>query len=201
MGLQRSTTVFVDGKAHACDVHLEPGEIVCRGELRQSFAHVDMKRLKVIGTRLEFRCANNDIAIELAKSAPTWLDRIKNPRTRMQKLGVAPGLQVCVLGRAPADALAEIAEILGAKPKQRLAAGADLVLCVCDEPRELERLADVEPKLAARGALWVLWPKGRKDFAHDHVVAAGKGVGLSITKSVGFSDTLTGLRLVRAKRK
>lgn len=200
MGLERSTTVFVNGAPYACTVHLEPGEITCRGELRQSFPHGDLKKLAANGTRLEFRYAKDEVAIELGKAAASWLGRIQSPRTRMQKLGVALGQRVSVLGRAPADALDELTEALGTAPKKRLVLGADIVLLVCEVPAELARLVDIEAKLAERGAVWVLWPKGRKDFGHDHVVAAGREAGLSITKSMGFSPTLTGLRLVRARR-
>ncbi len=199
MGLEKTTSVSIDGQAHACHVHLEPREIVCSRGVKRRFAHAEMTRLAVRGSTLEFACGSERIAIELGTSAKTWLDRIQNPRSRVQKLGVAVGMTVCVLGRSDADAIAEVADALGSAPKTRLSAAVDLVLCFAHEPAELDRLAAIAPKLAERGAVWVLWPKGRKDFSHDHVVAAGKAVGLSITKSMGFSEQLTGLRLVRAK--
>lgn len=200
MGLEKDTVVFVDGRSHACNVHLEPAAIVCRADLKRQFALADLRELAVAGARLTFAVGKERIEIELGKSAATWLDRIRNPRSRVQKLGVAAGMKVCVLGKADADAIAEVAAVLGDAPKTRLAAGMDVVLCFCAEPEDLARLVAIEPKLAEKGAVWVLWPKGRKYFAHDHVVAAGKAAGLSITKSMGFSEMLTGLRLVRSRK-
>lgn len=200
MGLEKDTVVFVGGRSHACNVHLEPTEIVCRGDLGRKFALAELRELAVDGARLAFVVGKERIAIELGKSAATWLERIRNPRSRVQKLGVTAGMKVCVLGAADAEAIDEVAAVLGESPKTRLAAGTDVVLLFCAEPDDLARLPMVEPKLADKGAVWVLWPKGRKDFAHDHVVAAGKTAGLSITKSMGFSEVLTGLRLVRSRK-
>ena len=201
MGMEMATTVAVNGRRHACNVHLEPNEIVSRGELRRTFAHAAMGGAAVDGTQLVFTHDGDRIGIDRGKAAAKWLDRIRNPRARTQKLGVAPGMQVCVLGRAEPDAVREIAAASGSAPKTRLTANAELVLCFCAEPRDLARLATIAPKLAAGGAVWVLWPKGRKDFAHEHVVAAAREVRLSTTRSMGFSEQLTGLRLVRSKQK
>ncbi|MBK8101606.1 MAG: DUF3052 family protein [Planctomycetes bacterium] len=200
MGLEKDTTVFVDGRSHVCNVHLEPAAIVCRGDLKRQFALTALRDLAVAGARLSFAIGKERVEIELGKAAATWLDRIRNPRSRVQKLGVAAGMKVCVLGKADAEAIAEVAAVLNESPKMRLAVGTDIVLLFCAEPEDLTRLGAVEPKLADKGAVWVLWPKGRKDFAHEHVVAAGKSAGLSITKSMGFSEVLTGLRLVRSRK-
>lgn len=199
MGLERTTVVFVGARAHECTVHLDATELTCRGEWKRKFALSGLQDLAVRRGRLEFTSAGEAIGIELGAAAAAWLDRVRNPRSRVQKLGVVPDSTVCVLGKAEADAVAEIAVVLGAAPKTRLVADADLVLCFCREPDDLARLAAIAPKLGAKGAVWLLWPKGRKDFAHEHVVAAARQAGLSSTKSMGFSEALTGLRFVRAK--
>lgn len=199
MGLERTTSVFVGARAHECTVHLDAAELTCRGGWKRKFALAELQDLAVRSGRLEFTSDGEAIGIELGAAAATWLDRIRNPRSRMQKLGVLPDSTVCVLGKAEADAVAEIAAVLGSPPKTRLVAGADLVLCFCQDPDGLARLASIAPKLGAKGAVWLLWPKGRKDFAHEHVVAAARRAGLSSTKSMGFSGAFTGLRFVRAK--
>ena len=200
MGLERTTSVFLGARAHECTVHLEPRELVCRGELARKFPLAGLQDLAVQKGRLLFSSGGERIGIELGDAAATWLDRIRNPRSRMQKLGVVADSTVCVLGKAEADAVAELTAALGAPPRTRLVAEAELVLCFCAEPDDLERLVTIAGKLAEKGAVWVLWPKGRKDFGHEHVVARAKAAGLSSTKSVGFSEALTGLRFVRAKR-
>jgi hypothetical protein len=138
--------VFAGGRSHQCNVHLEPTAIVCRGALAREFALATLRDLAVDGARLTFAVGKERIAIELGRSAATWLDRIRNPRSRVQKLGLAAGMKVCVLGQAEADAVAEIAAVLGEAPKTRLAAGADVVLHFCAEPDDRARM----PFTAAR---------------------------------------------------
>jgi len=46
------------------------------------------------------------------------------------------------------------------------------------------------------GAIWVIWPKGRKAFREDDVRAAGPGAGLVDVKVVSVSDALSGLKMV-----
>jgi hypothetical protein len=65
-----------------------------------------------------------------------------------------------------------------------------------------ERLADLRPlKLLAKaihkkGAVWVVYPKGRRDIRGVDVIAAGKSAGLVDNKVCRFSETHTALRFV-----
>lgn len=200
MGLERTTSVFVGKKGYECVVLLEAHSLICRGGLKRSWPLAELKHAAVRQGRIEFESGGERIAVELGDRAASWLDRIQNPRSRLQKLGVTATMSVCVLGAAEPDALAELLDALDAPPKKRLTAAADLVLCFWRDPEKLSALANIASKLADRGAVWVLWPKGRKDFAHEHVVAAARHAGLSSTRSMGFSAELTGLRFVRAKK-
>ena len=199
MGLERTATVRIGATTTSCTVQLEAKEIVCRGALRRKLPLDRLRDLQVRDGQLRFACDGEPIAIDLGEAAAAWLDRIRNPRSRVQKLGIVAGQRVVVLGAVDADAVAEIAAALGAPPKTRLAADCDVVLCGCDDLAGLDRLPAIAGKLAANGAVWVLWPKGRKELAHEHVVAAATRAGLSSTRSMGFSDRLTGLRFVRRK--
>lgn len=201
MGKEITTTVKVGTKAVTCDVHLDGTSITCRGLLKRAFAKADMSDLRVERGKLRFECGGDAVAIDLGEKADAWLDAIKNPRTRIQKLGVKHGMKVCVLGEAEQDALDELAAVIGEEPSRRLGKSLDLVFLFVTTPDQLSKLAAIEKSLVARGAVWALWPKGRKDLRHEEVVAAAKPAGLSQTKSVGFSEVFSGLRLVRAAKK
>jgi hypothetical protein len=179
-------------------VLLETHEILVRGALRRKFAFDEMRSLSAAGERLAFRAGNDRVEIDLGDQAVVWLARIRNPRSRAQKLGLGPGMKVAALGPIEPDALLEIADVTGAPPSRRLRRAVDLVLLSIDDARGLAAMARVRAALAPGGALWVLWPKGRRDLAHEHVAAAGRAAGFSQTKSLGFSDLRTALRFVRA---
>ena len=46
------------------------------------------------------------------------------------------------------------------------------------------------------GAIWVVWPKGRKELREDDVRNAAKAQGLVDIKVMSFSETLSALKLV-----
>lgn len=182
-----------------CKALLESNEIVIRGALRGRFDIAAAKKFVAQGGILSFESAGRRVSIDLGVDAPVWLKKIKNPRSRVQKLGVKPGDRVCVLGPAESDAINELRDATGDEPASRLRAGLDLVLFFTKKPADLSRLDGIRDRLAPKGAMWVLWPKGLKDYKHEDVVSAGKASGLSQTRSIGFSERFTGLRFVRLK--
>lgn len=199
MGWEVNTAVRCGGDEAVCRVQLEGGEIILRGALKRRFKFAAMRELGVRGGRLEFNYEPHLVSIELGNNAAAWLDAIRNPRTRVQKLGATAGIKTCLLGAAEAEVAEELAQACGGTASTRLSRGCDLVLLFADKPKDLERLSRIEDALADGGAVWVLWPKGRREFAHEHVVQAARDAGLVQTRSMGFSELRTGLRLVRPK--
>lgn len=197
MGREITTTVTVEGQEAQCRVLLECSEIILRGAIKRKFPREGIKNAKIREGWLKFECNNEIIAIQIGNGASAWLDAIKNPRTRIQKLGISSGMKISVLGKADKNAIAEITSEVGKVPSRRIANGADIVLYFTEELTELSRLREIGPKLADRGAVWLLWPKGRKDYRHEDVMTVARSAGLTQTKSMSFSETLTGLRLVR----
>jgi hypothetical protein len=197
MGKEAILTVRVDDQSAECTVALEAKELIVRGALKGRYPLTELTALTVRAEWLEFRHDGKVIAIRVGTKAGDWLHAIQNPRSRIAKLGIAATSKVCLLGDVEPDAAEEIAATLGAPAARRLGKDIDVALLFASEPDDLSRLPTIEPKLAVGGACWVLWPKGRKDFAHEHVVAAARDAGLVQTRSIGFSDRRSGLRLVR----
>jgi hypothetical protein len=122
-------------------------------------------------------------------------DRDYSQRSRIDKLGVKPGMVVSLLGLNDPDFLEELEE-RGAEVSRRPRKGADLMFLLAQRPEELERLAALEPIMARSGAIWVVSPKGRPEIADVVVIDGAKRAGLVDNKVVRFSDELTALRLV-----
>jgi hypothetical protein len=72
----------------------------------------------------------------------------------------------------------------------------DLLFLTVEDPAGLEELRRVEPLIARNGAVWVVYPRGRKDLRETDVIGAGVAAGLVDNKVVRFSDTHTTLRFV-----
>jgi hypothetical protein len=132
------------------------------------------------------------------RAAASWAEAIANPKGRLDKIGVKPGMRTAVIGVDDATFTAELAAH-GAEPVTELAA-LDLLFYGADSAEALARLGELVPMLAERGALWVVSRKGKAATVKDvEVMAAAKACGLVDNKVVAFSDALTALRFVRRR--
>lgn len=146
--------------------------------------------------RLAVGYEGGSASFEIGKDAEKWALKIRYPRSRIDKLGVKAGARVAAIGLDDTGFLAELRERTGdialGKPKQR----SDLVFVLMRERAHLARLPALRRAIKPEGAIWVVWPKGRKEFREDDVRAAGPGLGLVDVKVVAFSEALSGLKMV-----
>ncbi|HEX2801093.1 MAG TPA: hypothetical protein VHN73_03410 [Phenylobacterium sp.] len=119
-------------------------------------------------------------------------------RSRIQKIGVKPGMRVAVMGLADPSLSAELAAA-GAIPTKELA-DLDLLFYAADDAAALARIEALVPMLSERGALWIVSKKGKLATVKDvEVTAAAKARGLIDNKVVAFSATQTSLRFTLSK--
>jgi len=187
--------VFIDGNDFG-RLQYEAPKLIFRGAQRRVFQGDDL-----IGVRAEAgdlvlaggaRFALGD------KAAANWADAIAHPKTRLDKLGVKPGQRIAILNVADAALAGELAA-RGAPPVDDLTK-LDILFYGADSLAELDRIPELIPALADKGALWICSRKGKAAALKDvEVMAAAKAHGLVDNKVVGFSDTLTALRFTRRR--
>jgi hypothetical protein len=117
------------------------------------------------------------------------------PRSRLDKLGVKPGDRVTVLGVDEPAFLAELAE-RGADVSTRTRAGSDIIFVSMTSKDDLPKLDALRRAIKPEGAVWVIWPKGRKEFREDDVRNYGPRAELVDVKVMAFSEALSGLKMV-----
>ena len=195
MGNEATVRAKVKGKADEGHALLETHEVVFRGaqrcvvkldEVRKS-ASVSGGWLK-LGSLLELELGS--------ATAAKWLDKIRNPKSVLQKLGVKPGQRVKLINVSDASLAAQL-EQTGALISEK---DPDVFFFEVRAPADLKRL----PKLKGDGVLWLLRPKGKNaPVGERETMAAGKAAGLVDVKVVGFSETLSAEKYVvpLAKRK
>lgn len=130
----------------------------------------------------------------MGKVGPNGRD-IPSTRPLLDKLGVKPGQKISVFGLrdvAFLNLLKERSGDVASRPRK----GSDLIFCLVDNHRDLPRLAGLREYLKPAGAIWVLWPKGRRAFREDDIRAFGPEAGLVDVKIVAFSETLSALKMV-----
>ena len=126
---------------------------------------------------------------------PKFDKAVRYPRSRIDKLGVKPGFRVTVLGVDDPDFLAELEE-RGADVSKRTRPGSDMIFVAMAAKADLPRLDALRRTIKPEGAVWVIWPKGRKEFREDDVRAYGPRAELVDVKVMAFSETLSGLKMV-----
>ena len=187
---------FADG-TDAGRLQYEPPKLLFRGAQPRVFEGDSLKGVRADGADLVLPDGSRFTLG--AKQALSWVEAITNPKGRMEKIGVKPGLRTAVIGVDDPTFHAELAKS-GAVPVNRLA-NIDLLFYEADDAEALSRIGELVPALSDKGALWIVSKKGKGATVKDvEVMAAARSFGLVDNKVVAFSDTLTALRFTRRKR-
>jgi len=186
---------FADG-ADEGRLQFEPPKLIFRGKERRVYDADALAGVRAEGADLVLADGARFTLGE--KQALAWADAILNPKGRMDKIGVKPGMRVAVMGVKDPALSGELAA-KGAVPVTELA-DLDLLFYAADSAEGLARIDALVPMLSDKGALWIVSHKGKAATIKDtEVMAAAQAHGLVAHKVVAFSPTLTSLRFVRRK--
>lgn len=176
---------------------LETDELIFRGEAGCKIPYRDIRTLQGNGGRLEVMTATEAFVFELEADAAAWVRKIQNPKGRLEKLGIKPGMQVALYCMSDEGFRAELEEA-GVAPTTH-DRGLDAVFAGAGDRSELSDFRSWRRHIAPSGAVWVVYPKGRKEITQNEVLDAGRKAGLKDVKVVRFSETHTALKFVVPK--
>lgn len=129
--------------------------------------------------------------------AEKWVHAILNPPSRLDKLGVKPGMSVVVDG---VEDEAFIAELETRVELGEAEEGIDILFLGVEDLADFDRIEDWEGALASKGAIWIVAKKGKGAPLKDvEILEAVRSLGFVDTKVCAFSQTHTALRFVRRK--
>ena len=97
------------GREHTCEASynrergegkalLETDEVVFRGAFRARVTFASVTGITVRAGALSLKTAGGTLTLHLGEYAEQWAEKIRNPPSRIEKLGVKSGLSVSVLG-------------------------------------------------------------------------------------------------------
>ena len=190
MGAEVECRATIEGVERQGKASLEADYILFRG----SDYRLKLPLAGVAAEALDGRLTLGRVVLHLGSHASKWADKIRNPKSLLDKLGVKAGQSVVVLGVNDAEFLARLTA-----PGKRLKQDLDLVFLGTEQPADLERLAEIRTKLKPAGAVWVVYPKGVKTITQEDVMSAIKLAGLVDVKVAAFSKTHTALKAVIPK--
>lgn len=193
MGNEALCRITYDGASYDAKALLETEEVIVRGALRLKVPFRQLAAVSADGGVLLLRWPEHELRLELGQDAAKWAEKIRNPKSVLDKLGIKAGQKVSVVGTI---AGLEELEAKSGDVSRKLRAGSDVIFFAADAKGDLERLASLRAALDPAGALWVIRPKGGKTITESDVMAAGKAAGLVDVKVVRFSETHTAEKFV-----
>jgi len=200
MGLEKTCDVRFGGQTVAAAAHLEPTELRIRGKVSRSVPLADIRSAEARAGVLHVKWPGGTLELLLGRDAEAWALKIRYPKGRLDKLGIKPGMRVAILGLDDPAFVKEVKErtsdIALARPKK----DTDVVVVGQTKASDLPRLKVLRAAIKKNGMIWVVWPKGKKEFREDDVRAYGPQAGLVDVKVMSFSDTLSGLKMMIPKK-
>jgi hypothetical protein len=203
MGLEATCTLRAGRDTLAVKAHLNTDRLEIRGGARLDlpFKQVTSAVAKPDGT-LHLKHAAGATVLEFGTGATAekWAEKIRSPKSLVDKLGLKPESRVAVLGVDDPDFLAQAGKRLATPPAKKPSAGMDFIFYAADSAAELAKLKSLKAFLQPAGAIWVVSLKGKAATIKDtDVMRAARAAGLVDNKVCGFAATHTALKLVIPK--
>ena len=180
-----------DGKAL-----LETDALIFRGgDVRLSVPYKQMSSVEAKDGALRVKFPDGLAVFAVGDVAPRWAEKIRNPPSRLDKLGVKADQLVIVHGLDDEEFEREL-KARGVRLSARLSGEADIIFYGAESRPALNKLQALQKNLKRDGAIWVVRPKGVEAITETDVMKAGKAAGLVDVKVARFSDTHTAEKFV-----
>jgi hypothetical protein len=106
-------------------------------------------------------------------------------------------VNVSLLGSFDQEFLKELRDTKASLQKGKISAASDLVFLSTNSTKDLTSAVSKAAKsIKGSTALWIVYPKGKKEITENDVLSAGRKAGLKDVKVVAFSATHTALKFV-----
>jgi hypothetical protein len=197
MGAESQCTVRFGEQRSEGKALLETDHLIFRGTFRLNIPRKAITKLDATDGTLRVTFPEGTALFELGATAAKWADKIRNPPSLLDKLGVKPGMRVAVLGVDDETFLDQLAERTSDVARRTPKKDTEIVFFGADSVADLARLAKVRTCLTPAGAIWVIHTKGKgAAFKDADVFAAAKKARLVDVKVASFSATHTAEKLV-----
>lgn len=196
MGYEAACTLRLDRETSKGKAVLEQNGLIFRGPTRLAIPLKEIASAVARDGALTVRFGKRTAVFEIGSVAARWADRITNPPSRLDKLGVKSGMRVVLAGTAYADLIEEIKTRGAHVSRTASPRSADILFYGAERREALDRVSELKAVLKPEAALWVIRPKGSAAISESEVMAAGKRAGLVDVKVVSFSATHTAEKFV-----
>ena len=195
MGLETKCVAWLNGQVSEGKCQLESEHLSFRGEFKVSIPFASIRHLNAGEGKLSVAFNAGTLILDLGSAAAKWAEKIKKPKSLLEKLGIKDGMKVNVQGVRDKEFLKQLKQ-KKVDVTKKLSKGLELIFLQVDSKNELDDVNSTAKNLAPSGALWIVYPKGKDEIKQDDIFKAGKSAGLVDVKVVSFSPTHTALKFV-----
>lgn len=196
MGQELDCKLRFQDRMLAGKAHLETDHLLFRGGERVKVLFRDLTRVTAASGLLKLEFPGGPAEFELGAAAEKWAHKILHPPSRLEKLGIKPGVSVHLAGEFAPDFVAELRAAKAEVSQGVLRSHREVILFAATAAADLEPFPRMAAKLKPDGALWVVYPKGVAVIREVAVIGAGRAAGLKDVKVAAFSATHTALKFV-----
>lgn len=198
MGNEAPCRLRHEGKTYSGKALLETSELLFRGETRLKIPFAAISALQARDGALHVRTREGLSIFELGECADKWREKIANPRSLLDKLGIKSGERVSLSGEFVPDFLAGLRK-QGAVLEAKASNGASWYFLAAESRGDLQQVRTLAKLLEGSAALWIVYPKGQTSITESDVRSAGLSADLKDIKVTSFSATHTALKFVIPK--
>src|ERR1700688_3357346 len=186
MGNEVKGAVRSGDQRHQGKILLETSEIIFRGtDFRLRIPFAELREVAAADGELRVKTKSGVTVLEVGGTAEKWREKILHPKTRAEKLGVKVGTRVQLAGVFDADFVNELKANKSAIVRNGWSGFPEIIFLAVEGQRSLAAIAKHAKKTKGAQALWVVYPKGKKEITGVNIISAGRKPGLKDVKVVG----------------
>jgi len=206
MGAEARCQLRVGDTVHEGKALLETDELLFRGDkrgdergLRLAIPLASIRGVSGTNGALRIRFDGGDATFMLGAQAEKWAEKIRSPKSLIDKLDVKPEHTVSVVALDDAEFIESLRARAARVAVGRFAPRSSVIFLGAENAAALSRLEKAAAAMARDGAIWVVHPKGTTGLRDTEIFADAKRLGLTYTKVARFSATHTAEKLVIPK--
>src|SRR4030095_240434 len=162
MGAEATCTATFNGQSRSARARLETDVLQFRGgDVKLSIPFKHIKKVGACKGVLSVTFSGQTATFDLGAASTKWADKIKNPPSRLRKIGVKPEWRASAIGLDDEQFLAELEPIVAHLSIGRVVKNSDAIFYHVTKEAQLARLEKLKTSLKPDGALWIVRPKGR----------------------------------------
>src|SRR5258708_5168292 len=164
MGQEVVCTARWGGKSVRGKALLETAESIFRGVERRKIPFLAIRGMEAKERELRVRTGEGLVVFEVGERGEKWGEKIGNPKSVVEKLGVKPGEPVAVFGKLDGEFLKKLKEHKSAVAPGKIVDGVGWIFLAAETRGGLGGVKKIAGELKGSAARWVVYPKGQSSI-------------------------------------